>query len=115
MLVIKFIALFLSSFAISKSYLDYRKKREPFVMFIFWSLVWLAAAVIIIYPTLIDKLISYTQDKTINVSSLTGLAFIFMLFIVYRIYAKVARVEHQFTQLVRKTGLLNQKTGEKKK
>lgn len=105
MLLIKFIAAVLAAFAISKSYLDYRKKREPFVMFVFWSLVWLGAGVIIIYPALIDKVIAFTQDKTINVSSLIGLAFIFLLFIVYRIYAKVARVEYQFTELVRKTGI----------
>ncbi len=105
MVAIKFVTILLAALAVTKSYLDYRKRLEPLLMFIFWSAVWLAAATIIVYPSLIDRVVSYTQDRTLTVSSLMGLAFVFLLYIVYRVYTKAARIEYQQAQLVRKLGL----------
>ena len=105
MIVIKFIAIVLASLSIAKSYLDYRRKFEPQPMFIFWSVIWLTAATIIVYPSLIDHIVAYSQDRTITVSSLIALAFIFLLYIIYRIYTKAARIEYQQSELIRKLGL----------
>jgi len=105
MLIIKIIAVLLAALSISKSYLDYRKKREPRVMFLFWTIVWSVAAIVSVYPALIDKIAAYTRDSSITVGSVVTLAFLFMLFIVYRVYTKVARIEYQQAELIRKLGL----------
>ena len=105
MLIIKIIAVLLAALSISKSYLDFRKKREPKIMFLFWTVVWVIASTITIYPALIDKIAAYSRDQSITFGSMVSLAFLFMLFIVYRVYAKVARIEYQQAELIRKLGL----------
>lgn len=104
-LIIKLLALLFASISIAKSYIDYRKHQEPRTMFVFWSVIWIAAATIVIFPTLIDQVVAYTKERTISLGSLVSLSFIFMLYIVYRIYTKAARIEYQQAQLIRKLGL----------
>lgn len=105
MLLIKAIALLLAAISIIKSYLDFRKKREPQLMFVFWTIVWIVAAVLVVYPLLIERLFAYTKDQSVTLGSIMSLAFIFMLYIVYRVYAKAARIEYQQAELIRKLGL----------
>lgn len=104
-ILIKLIAITLGLLSITKSYLDYRKRQEPLLMFLFWSALWLLAVAVVVYPPLIDTLILRTADQTLTVGSIMSLAFIFMLYIVYRVYTKAARIEYQQAQLVRKLGL----------
>lgn len=105
MLFIKVVTVILAAIAIVKSYLDYKKKQEPRLMFLFWVAVWLVAATVIVYPLLVERAASVTQDNSITIGSLTAVALVFMLYIVYRVYAKASRVEHQLSQLVRKLAL----------
>jgi hypothetical protein len=102
---IKVFAIILAFIAISKSYLDYRKGLEPRIMFIFWLIVWTAATILIAYPLLIERIAIYTKDSNITIGSVTSVAFVFMLFIVYRVYAKSARIEYQLTQLIRELSI----------
>lgn len=113
-LLVKLFAISLAVIAVSKSYLDYRKGLEPPIMFIFWFVVWTVSTVIIVYPLLIERINVYFQDSTITIGSLTGVAFIFLLFIIYRIYAKAARIEYQLIQLVRKISIETAEPGKKK-
>lgn len=105
MIILKAVAVLLGLVSITKTYLDYRKKREPLVMFLFWLLLWVVAVTLLLYPTLIDRLSAVTRDTTITIGSLTAMAFVFLLYIVYRVYTKAARIEYQQTQLIRKIGL----------
>lgn len=104
-IVFKLIAISLALIAVSKSYLDYKKKLEPKIMFFFWLVVWTVATILATYPLLIERINIYTRDNTITIGSVTSVAFIFMLFIVYRVYAKAARIEYQLANLVRKVSL----------
>lgn len=101
----KIFAILLAFIAVSKSYLDYRKRLEPLVMFIFWLVVWTIATILIAYPLLIERLNALLPEGSLTVGSLSSVAFIFMLFVIYRVYAKAARIEYQLNQLVRKTSL----------
>jgi hypothetical protein len=105
LILVKLAAVLIAAVSISKSYLDYRKKQESRVMFLFWSIIWCAAAIIMVYPKLIDTVISAFQGQTVTLSSITGLALIFMLYIVYRIYTKAARIEYKQNEMIRKLGL----------
>ena len=103
--LIKLIAIIIALTTIAKTYLDYRKKRESLVMLIFWTIIWVAATTVVVYPVIIEKISFYTRDYTFTLGSVISLAFIFMLFIIYRVYAKAARIEYQVTQLARKVAL----------
>jgi hypothetical protein len=104
-LIVKLVAILLALISLAKSYLDYKKGLEPKIMFIFWCIVWIVATIIVTYPILIEKIDSYFKGGGFTLGSLTGVTFIFMLFLIYRVYAKSARVEYQLTQLVRKLSL----------
>lgn len=105
LILIKAIVIVVAAFSITKSYLDYRKQQESRTMFGFWMIVWVGAATVVVYPLLIDRIIQYFKDQTITVGTVISFAFIFMLFIVYRIYAKAVRIEYQQAELIRKLGL----------
>lgn len=111
--VIRLIGVVLAIIALSKSYLDYRKKRESFAMFAIWAIAWISTTVIVLYPTIIDYVATYTRSNTVSSGSLTSLAFVLLLYIVYRVYAKAARIEYQQNELIRKVGL-SRKFGEQK-
>ncbi len=101
----KLVAIILALVSISKSYLDYRKGQEPLTMFIFWLIVWSVTTILVAYPLLIEQINLYFKDGAVSIGSLTSVAFVFLLFIVYRIYAKAARIEYQLGQLARKISL----------
>lgn len=104
-IILKSFAVMLAIIAVSKSYLDYRKRLEPKLMFFFWLAVWTVATVLVVYPLLIERINIYFRDDTITLGTVSSVAFVFMLFIVYRVYAKAARIEYQLTNLVRQIGL----------
>lgn len=109
-IIVKIIVVLVAFVSISKSYIDYRKRQESQTMFLFWACVWTLSAAIIVYPPLIDAVIKATKGQTVTIGSLTGLAFIFMLYIVYRVYTKASRIEYQQTELIRKLGLRKAKS-----
>lgn len=105
MILIKLITLLIAGVAISKSYIDFRKKREVLAMFIFWTVVWCVAVLLILFPQIVDRIAELSSGNSVTVGSVTGLAYVFMLYIVYRVYTKAARIEYQQTELIRKLGL----------
>lgn len=105
MILIKILTILIAFISVSKTYLDYRKKHESKAMFIFWTIVWSVVTVIITFPILIDRVVAYTRDRSITISSLIGMSFVFMLYIIYRIYTKAARIEYRQNELIRKLGL----------
>lgn len=99
--IIKLFAICLAVIAISKSYLDYKKGLEPTIMFIFWIIVWVGATILVAYPIVIEQITTYTKDQSLTIGSMTSVSYVFMLYIVYRIYAKAVRLEHQLSQVAR--------------
>ena len=101
----KLFALILGLLVITKTYLDYRKKDENLQMFLFWTLVWIGIIVLAFSPMLISRTITLIGEKTISIGKIVGMGFVFILFILYRIYIKAHRLEKQLNQLVRKIAL----------
>ncbi len=104
-IVIKLLAVILALTTIAKSYLDFKKKQETLIMFVFWSVIWIIATTLVVYPLLIERINQFTKDYTLTLGSVVSLAFIFMLYIIYRVYAKAARIEYQLNNLARKISL----------
>ncbi len=112
-IIFKIAAVLLGLIAVAKSYLDYRRKYEPFIVFIFWTLVWVGSTILVAYPVLIEWFSQYTKDNSLTIGSMTSFAFIFLLYIVYRTYIKAARLERLLTELIRAQALTDTKVSSK--
>lgn len=107
--LIKLIAVLTAFTVISKSYVDFRKHREGRPMFIFWTVIWVTTTLIVIYPLLIDKVALFLQNQSVSLGTLVAIMFVFMLFLVYRIYKKAARIEFDLAQFSRDVSIAQTK------
>lgn len=95
-------SLFLAVVAISKSYVDFRARRESLQMFVLWTLMWAGIVFVALVPSVIDVLLG---GSNAGVGRFLGMALVFLVFLVYRIYAKVERLEQKITALVQEIAL----------
>lgn len=104
-IIIKLITLFISVTVLSKTYLDYKKKKETFSMFLFWTITWLAVLFFAIWPRIYLNVKEYFNNFGVGSVTFVGLIFIFLFFVTYRVYVKTHRLERQVRDLVMKIGL----------
>ena len=100
--VIKVIALLFALLVTIKSYLAYRQHQESLVMFLFWTVTWLAIITFAFFPQLIDLVLG---QQNVGVGSFIGVALVFVYFVVYRVYVKADRIEKRFNDIVRQGAL----------
>lgn len=83
--------------------------------FVFWSLVWLTAIVVVFIPgktTALARLLG--MERGFDAFAFMGIVTVF--YIVYRLYAKVNEIDQTITELVRQIALANSiKKSSKKK
>ncbi|MEI7792452.1 MAG: DUF2304 domain-containing protein [Candidatus Berkelbacteria bacterium] len=99
-LITKIVAICLAVTVIAKTYLAFKKKEESFIMFIFWTATWLSIIFVAVYPIIIDKIGSLIGDSRNSVIAFFGLAFVFILFVTYRIYVKANKIEKQLCKII---------------
>jgi hypothetical protein len=100
----KVLALVLAAIVISKSYVDFRTRVESLALFLFWSAAWTGIVIVALYPSIIDIGISYFGRGT-GVGTFLGMAIVLLFFLVYRIYAKLERLEQIVTRAIQETAL----------
>lgn len=105
----KIVALIFGLIVIGKVLTDYRKKQENWQMFLFWLIVWVGIVVIAFDPMLIDQIITRFGKGSYTIGQIIGIGFVFIMFIVYRVYIKAHRIERQVNQLIRDLALGNVK------
>jgi len=101
----KIIAVLVGLTVISKSYHDLKKHYESLVMFLFWLFTWSAIIAATILPDVFLRLADKVSKNGIGVGTFAGIAFIFLLFITYRVYTKANRLEKKLHDMVMKLGL----------
>lgn len=104
-LLLKIFAIAVGLLAVGKTLIDFRKKEETLAVALFWLLLWIALIVIAINPALIDSTIEALSGRRGTVGQIVGVGFIFIIYILYRIYLKVQRNEQKITRLVRRLAL----------
>jgi small membrane protein len=104
-LFVKAFSLVLAAIAISKSYVDFRARAESFQMFLLWTLTWAAIVVVALFPTIVDLLLSYSGSGSAGLGTVFGMALVFLFFVVYRIYAKLERVEQSLIKTIQELAL----------
>jgi hypothetical protein len=103
-LIPKILAGILAVIVVSKSYLDFRARVESLQLFLFWAATWLGIVAVALYPKLIDIVIGYFGQGT-GVGTFLGMAVVLLFFLVYRIYAKMERLEQIVTKTVQDSAL----------
>lgn len=109
----KIIALILGIIVIAKSLIDFKKKEEHWQMFLFWLVIWLGIIIIAFDPMLIGQIISHSGSGSYTIGQIAGIGFVFIMFIVYRVYIKAHRIERQLNKLIRDLALKDVKKRKK--
>lgn len=103
----RILSVILGLIVISKTYLDYKKKYDGATMFAFWVITWLIVIFLSIYPAaieIINRKIGENGTGT-GLNTFFGSAFVFLLFVTYRVYTKANRLERKIHDMVMKLGL----------
>ena len=101
----KIVALFFGTIVITKTMIDFKKKQENWQMFLFWLVIWLGIIIIAFDPMLIGQIISHFGAGSYTIGQIAGIGFVFIMFIVYRVYIKAHRIERQLSKLIRDLAL----------
>ena len=99
------IAVLFSIAAMLKTYYDFRKKNESLTSVLLWFAVWLVVILVSVLPDPFSHLVERLNKEKIGIGTFVGLAFVFLLFIVYRLYLKCNRLEHKLKDLVTKIAI----------
>lgn len=105
MIFLRILSIFLGIIVVSKAYLDWKNKNDSLFVFLFWILSWLAVIIFSFFPILISKINFLTGQQGTGVNTFIGASFVFMLFVIYRIYRKANRLEKQIQKIVIEIGL----------
>lgn len=95
----------LAGIAFSKSYVDFRAGRESLRMFLLWTVTWSGIVVVALFPTIVDFLIAYLGSGSVGLGRFLGMALVFLFYLVYRVDAKLERLEQSIAELVREVAL----------
>ena len=106
-------SVFLAAIAISKSYVDFRARKESFQMFLFWTLTWVMIMIVALFPSLVDLLLSSAGGGRAGLGTFLGMGLVFLFFVVYRIYVKVERIEEKVIRTVQELALRDEWAGKK--
>ncbi len=107
LIIAKIFATVLGLLVISRSFIDFKRKKESFTMTVFWILIWAGILALAYYPNLVDELIKQTGGQRTGIGTVFGMAIAFVLFINYRIYVKANRVEKAVIALAKEIMLIN--------
>ncbi len=102
---VKIFSLLLAAIAISKSYVDFRGRRESLQMFVFWTATWAAIVLLSLYPPIVDVLIERFGSGRAGLGTFFGMGLVFLFFVVYRMYVKLERIEQKLTKTIQEIAL----------
>jgi small membrane protein len=101
-LISQVFSLVLALVAISKSYVDFRARRESLQMFVLWTLTWMGIVIVALFPGIIDVFLGGSRR---GIGTFFGMAGVLMFFLLYRVYARVVRLERRISILVQEAAL----------
>lgn len=98
-MIVKIVVTMFALFVLVKSYDEYRSRREPWPVFLFWMAVWAAVLMFAYFPRIADWLQVHALGPQAGLGTVIGVAIVFLLFLSYRIYLKAERLEQDLNQL----------------
>ena len=102
---VKVFSVVLGVIAVSKSYVDFRARTESLQMFLLWSLTWTTVVIVALFPSVVDVILAYSASGRVGLGTFFGMGLVFVLFVVYRIYVKLERVEQKLIKTIQELAL----------
>jgi len=93
-------------FAASRVLLRFKDRSISIGELIFWMLLWIGAGVITLLPQSTDFLAKILGVGR-GVDAIIYIAIIILFYGMFRLYVKMEHIEHEITDIVRKTALKN--------
>jgi small membrane protein len=91
-------------FALSRSFLRFRKGSESILEFIIWIFIWSSVVLVVFFPEITQipaKILGIGRGMDV----LVYLSIVALFYSIYRIYAKIEKIEQDITSLVRNDAL----------
>ena len=101
----RILSVILAAIAVSKSYVDFRARRESLQIFVFWLVTWTGIVVVALFPSIIDVILVTFGGGRTGLGTFFGMAIVFLFFVVYRIYVKVDRIQQTLTKTIQDLAL----------
>lgn len=105
----KIFSVALAIMVITKTYYDFKKRRDSIYTLIFWSITWVIIAIVALWPSIFIQIKDNLEEQNVGLGTLFGIAYVFLFFITYRVYIKASRLERKLQDIVMKIGLKNNK------
>jgi len=83
---------------------SYRRRRMSLLDFLFWGLVWMVTALIILFPEA-TSLLAHLLGIGRGADLIMYISLLISFYLIFRLYMALARLEHAITALVRAIAL----------
>jgi hypothetical protein len=104
-MVAQAIATFFAALVLTKSLDDFRRRHEPWPVFLFWISVWTGVLIVAFFPGITFWLRDHIFGPQTGLGTVFGIAIVFLLYLSYRIYLKADRTERVVNQLISEIAL----------
>lgn len=101
------LALIIILFFISRILWQKKKKQINANEFLFWLFFWILAGMAILFIKWIDRLVYFLGFSGAGIDILFYITVIILIYLVFKIRIRQARIEKNITEIVRKTALKN--------
>lgn len=95
------IALIIIAFFLARLYWQKQKNYIGLNEFLFWLVFWLAAAILIIFLKVIDKLVADLGFSGSGIEVLLYLSIAILFYFVFRLRLKLEKIEKDITKIVK--------------
>lgn len=97
-------SIVLALIAISKSYVDFKGRKESVQMFLLWTLIWIGIVIVAMFPDMVATLVTAGGGR-VGIGSFLGLVIVFLFFLVYRMYVKMEAMQQKLAVVVQEIAL----------
>ncbi len=107
-MLLQVIIILFAAFALSRSYLRYRKNTESLWEFMLWIIIWVSIVIVVLVPE-ITAIPAQIFGIGRGIDVLIYISIVFLIYSIYRIYSKIEQLEQDLTKLTREIALERKK------
>ena len=115
-MIIRIIVWIIGLVTLYSIFLKFRAKQISFLWFSFWFLIWAGIIVLVSHPQIADMIAKYIGlGKGRGVEFFLFLAIIIFLYLIFRLYLQLNRIESDISEIVKNIALFQVKKRRRKR